>query len=187
VEIEGYRVQKLIEDFLQNRGYTVALIDPKKIIYREEFAAKCQMNYCGRYGRSWSCPPAIGDRDKIQERATQFPIAFLYQKVFPLEDSYDYEGMEAGRRTIMKDTLTLHELLKREKTDYYILSSGSCSLCSECTYPMSPCRFPDKLLISMEALGIDVAVLAREYGLKYYHGPATTTYFALVFLGETND
>ncbi|MDD3112889.1 MAG: DUF2284 domain-containing protein [Candidatus Izemoplasmatales bacterium] len=177
-------MQKKIEDFLKNQGYTYAVIEPDNIIYREEFAAKCRMNYCGRYQKSWSCPPAIGDIEAIKKRANDFPTAILFQKVFPLEDIYDVEGMDAGRKIIMTDTLTLQDDLKKGNAPFFMLAAGSCSLCKECTYPDRPCRFPERMLISMEALGIDVAELARRYQLKYYNGPATVTYFAIVFFGE---
>lgn len=180
-------MQTEIEKFLIEHHYKYALINPKSVIYRDEFAAKCRMNHCGRYQKSWSCPPAIGDIDAIRTNASHFASAILYQKVFQLEDSYDYGSMEAGRKVIMTDSLELYDQLKKTKKAFFMLAAGSCSICAKCTYPEKPCRFPDRMLISMEALGIDVAETAKATQLKYYHGPATTTYFAIVFFGERHD
>ena len=170
-----------INKFLDLQSIEHVLIDPKTIIFRYEFLEKCQMNYCGRYNKSWSCPPAIGDVLKIQDYVLSFSKAYLYQMVFPLEDSYDYESMEKGRNEIMAETLALNSLLLETEDIFCILSAGSCQVCKDCTYPDKPCRFPEKMLFSMESLGIDVAVLAREYGMKYYHGPLTITYFSICF------
>ena len=177
-------MREIIEKFLRDEGMGYCAIDPKTIVFRTEFLEKCQMNYCGRYNRSWSCPPAIGDVAEIQKKTVSYPEGFLFQMVFPLEDDYDVEGMDKGRSVIMKKTLKLNSLLQKTKADFLLLSAGSCMICEHCTYPDKPCRHKDMLLVSMEALGIDVSVIARAGGLRYYHGPRTVTYFSLCCFRE---
>ena len=69
-----------------------------------------------------------------------------------------------------------------ESVPHAIFGAGGCSLCPSCTYPLSTCRKPGEATPSLEAVGIDVYQLASKAGLKYYHGPSTVTYFAMVLL-----
>uniref|UniRef100_UPI0040573B31 DUF2284 domain-containing protein n=1 Tax=Acetatifactor sp. TaxID=1872090 RepID=UPI0040573B31 len=41
----------------------------------------------------------------------------------------------------------------------------------QCTYPNSPCRFPEKMISSMEAYGMLVAEVCKANDMKYYYGP----------------
>ncbi|MDD4069066.1 MAG: DUF2284 domain-containing protein [Candidatus Izemoplasmatales bacterium] len=175
------------EKFLKQKEYIYQIINPQTIVFRDEYAQKCAMNYCGKYNKSWSCPSAIGNVNNLREKVLQFKYAFLYSKITNLEDAYDVESMDKGRNVIMNDTLELLDLLKKGSEPFYILSAGSCSICKTCTYPNQPCRFPERMLISLEALGIDVALLAKENGLKYYNGVNTVTYFSIIFFGKKNE
>ncbi|MFA7144050.1 MAG: DUF2284 domain-containing protein [Candidatus Izemoplasmatales bacterium] len=174
-------MEKTITIYLDENKTTWTFIKKEDIIFREEFTDKCKMNYCGRYNTSWTCPPAIGDIELIKERCLRYHKAILFSMIFPLEDPYDVEGMDLGRRQIMQITYGLYDLTKKAQLQADFLAAGSCSICDKCTYPSQPCRFPEKAMISMEALGIDVAVLARKSGIKYYNGVNTVTYFAMIF------
>ncbi|MFA7076597.1 MAG: DUF2284 domain-containing protein [Candidatus Izemoplasmatales bacterium] len=180
-------MRDFIEKFLKQNDYNFQIVDPQTIVFRDEYAQKCAMNYCGRYNRSWSCPSAIGDVNLLRKKVLSFKHAILYSKITELEDPYDVESMDKGRNNIMNDTLNLLELLKNYSERFYILSAGSCSICSKCTYPDLPCRFPARMLISLEALGIDVALLAKNNDMKYYNGVNTVTYFSIVFFGDRNE
>ncbi|MFA5741737.1 MAG: DUF2284 domain-containing protein [Candidatus Izemoplasmatales bacterium] len=174
----------LITSFLDDNHTRWTFVNKDDIIFRDEFTAKCQMNYCGRYNKSWTCPPAIGNIDSIKKKCLHHSQAILFSMIFPLEDPYDVEGMDFGRNTIMQITYDLFDMVNKSGMHTAFLAAGSCSLCEKCTYPNFPCRHPEKAMISMEALGIDVAVLARKSGLKYYNGVNTVTYFAMIFFDE---
>ncbi len=62
-----------------------------------------------------------------------------------------------------------------------MLGAGGCDICEKCTYPNSPCRFPQKAKPSVEASGVDVVTLCKETGLKYINGVNTVTYFSIAF------
>jgi predicted metal-binding protein len=64
--------------------------------------------------------------------------------------------------------------------DSLLLGSGGCKICETCTYPDSPCRFPDRMTISMEAMGLVVSDVCRANNLSYYYGPNTITYTGCV-------
>ena len=57
----------------------------------------CESNACGNYGRSYMCPPDVGEVETLMGRLKDYRLALVYQTVGTLEDSYDFEGMmEAG-------------------------------------------------------------------------------------------
>ena len=64
------------------------------------------------------------------------------------------------------------------------LTAGSCTICRSCTYPDKPCRFPNKMLSSMEAYGLLVSAVCEASGLPYYYGPGTLTYSACILTKE---
>lgn len=159
-------------------------VRPTDLLFRDEYLLECAANHCGKFGKTWTCPPGLGDVGKHRASVLSFPSAILFQEIFPLEDSYDLDGMDSGRRKIMDFAYALGDSLRKESGEFLFLGAGSCELCSPCGYPSVPCRFPEKAMISLEALGTDVYDLAKKAGLRYYNGPATVTYFILVLFRE---
>ena len=43
------------------------------------------------------CPPLVGSPEQIAARIKNFDEFILLQKVFPLEDSFDFEGMTSAQ------------------------------------------------------------------------------------------
>ena len=48
------------------------------------------------YGKSWACPPAVGPVEECRARCLAHKTAMVFSAVYPLEDSFDYEGMMLG-------------------------------------------------------------------------------------------
>ena len=144
-----------------------------------EVRAACEVNKCGRYDRSWSCPPACGDLGECAERAAAFDWGILLQTTAEMEDDFDVETMFDAER------------LQKERFDAFCgsigkeesclpLGAGSCTLCGECSYPDAPCRFPDRMHASMEAFGLLVTDVCKAADTPYYYGPRTITYTCCV-------
>ncbi|MEG1550330.1 MAG: DUF2284 domain-containing protein [Ruthenibacterium sp.] len=158
---------------------TVILV--KDIPFEREFRKMCEQNACGMYGKSWMCPPFVGDIDTLIAQAQSYHAALVYQTIGTLEDSYDFEGMmEAGAK--------MNELTQKLRTAFDVslkkslhLGAGGCRMCEKCAKrDEKPCRFPDKALSSLEAYGISVSQLAELCGMKYINGQNTVTYFGAV-------
>mgnify|MGYP002868895919 CR=1 FL=1 len=62
------------------------------------------------------------------------------------------------------------------------LTAGSCTVCCSCTYPDRPCRFPGKMLSSMEAYGMVVVDICKANGMGYYYGPQSMAYTSCFLL-----
>ena len=153
-------------------------VEKEDIVVSPDAVNACRQNYCGRYGKSWSCPPGA-DGEKVLRRLRMHAHALLFSTVHPLEDSYDAEGMERGREAHAHVQAQVVALAGCTPQD--ALGAGSCTVCGRCTYPHAPCRFPTKMTRSVESCGISVVDLCQKTGLAYTHGPNTVTYFSLVF------
>ena len=164
------------DEIFQNR-----IIQPEQISFRREVVEACKKNYCGRYGSCWTCPPGIGSLDEIKKRFTKYKSAFVFTTLNTLSDSFDLEGINNAR---VKTTALLGEIcssLRENGVEFTALGCGSCDICKKCTYPDSPCRFPEKAIPAVEACGIDVVSLAADIGINYHNGENTVTFFCIIF------
>lgn len=179
------KIKEKIEGWLTSIGTSVreyAWISPKDIPFSADVRADCERNFCGRYGKCWTCPPGCGDWESLRDMFRGYENAFVFTTCSPLEDSFDIEGMAEGRRLHADADDALAELLKGD--DFRLAGAGSCNICKKCTYPDSPCRFPDRARSSMEACGMDVVTLSKIAGINYINGQNTVTYFSAVFFNE---
>lgn len=152
-------------------------IDISDIAFEPELIDLCKQNHCGNYGKCYTCPPLVGDTDKLIESAKTFDKAIIFQKVYPLEDSFDIEGMNAAAKDFKTLVQAVNEMCLGDDNTL-VLSAGGCRLCEKCgAIDGTPCRFPDKALASLESYGMNVSKLAGACGMKYINGQNTVTYF----------
>ena len=174
-------IEQLTEAAGRLGAYKCGSVAVDQIPFDRGLRKNCEMNYCGAFGKNWMCPPSCGDIDALIARAKTFETLFLFQTVYPLEDSYDIEGMnEAGKRhneLVEALSHTARALLP----SCQMLGAGGCRLCERCAKATDePCRFPDRAHPSLEAYGIYVAGLASKCGMQYINGQNTVTYFGAV-------
>ena len=164
-------------------GFTnVARLDPATIELREEVRAMCASGKCRMYGRSWSCPPACGTLEELRARISGYREGILVQTVGQLEDSMDGDGMMETEAQHKAHFAKLHDLLLQDYPDLLAIGAGTCTRCKTCSYPDAPCRFPDRMTSSMEALGMLVLDVCKANGLTYYYGPNTIAYTSCFLL-----
>lgn len=164
-------------------AYKTGIVRVEDICFDASLRKLCEMNQCGNYGKSWTCPPDVGDINDLIQEAKSYDYALVYQTVSNLEDSFDIEGMEAARvrhKNIMADITKLATETLPGKILH--LAAGGCPNCEVCARKQDqPCRFPDKKLASLEAYGVYVSELAKTAGMKYINGKNTVTYFGAFF------
>ncbi|MFV0466869.1 MAG: DUF2284 domain-containing protein [Lachnospiraceae bacterium] len=172
-----------ILEVMQDAGvYQSGTTHPKKVTFLQEVRDICADNTCRKYGTSWACPPAVGTVEECRTRCLSYDTMIVFTGKYDLEDSFDYEGMIQGIQDFKKLALKVDALVSPFLEDYLVLSNESCELCSDCTYPDAPCRFPDQMQHSLEGYGIMVGELAKMTGVNYNNGPNSVTYFgALLF------
>lgn len=164
-------------------GFThAAALDPATIELKAEVRAMCADNSCGQYDKCWSCPPGCGELTECAQRIAGYRTGLLVQTVGVLEDSMDVETMMdigVGHKAHFQD---LYAALCREYPGMLALGAGCCTQCAVCSYPDAPCRFPDKMVSSMEAYGMMVADVCQKNGLAYFYGPNTIAYTSCFLL-----
>lgn len=160
-------------------GFTYAApMKASTIELRQEVRDMCAA--CSQYGKRWSCPPGCGELEDLRQQLREYNHGVLIQTVGNLEDNFDAETMMETEANHKKYLLRLQKELLEEKADVLILGAGCCTHCKECTYPDAPCRFPEKMVSSMEACGMVVADVCRANNVKYYYGPLTIAYTSCV-------
>ena len=188
-------------NLIKSSGFeNIGEIDLKKVEYHADLRDMCEMNTCGRYGKTWNCPPVIGSYEKLSSQCKSFSAGLLFSFVSEIEDSFDFEGMsEAGSelcRKLCKVNIGMQDIADTQNNDskqkinneqvdekivaYQLYGSGACFSCEKCTYPDEPCRYPEMCFIPIEAAGIYVTQLAKDSGLKYNNGVNTVTFFGML-------
>lgn len=162
-----------------------AVVPVEKIVFDASLITLCSMNSCGNYGKCWTCPPLVGETEKLIEKAKAYSKAAVFQKVYYLEDSFDIEGMDRGKQEFDLLSREIASMVRAEIPGVLFLGAGGCRICPVCAAVSGqPCRFPDEAFASLEAYGIQVSELAAATGMKYINGQNTVTYFGAVFYRE---
>ncbi len=179
------KAQELAERIRAMGAHRAESIKVENIPFDRNFRSMCERNACGNYGKSWMCPPDVGDIDMLISRAKGYDTAVVYQTVGLLEDSYDFEGMmEAGQR-MNELTQKIRNTFCDELPDALFLGAGGCRVCPVCAKRTNePCRFPQKALASLETYGVHVSRLAELCGMNYINGQNTVTYFGAILLHD---
>lgn len=156
------------------------LISTAQIPFEQEIRKICEKNVCRLYGKTWACPPAVGTVEECRARCLSYKTAMVFNAVYPLEDSFDYEGMMQGHSAFKDLCDQLYERVRPQLNQFLLLSNEGCKRCKSCTYPSAPCRKPDLLFPSLEGFGIQVSKLADCANMKYTNGENTVTYFGML-------
>ena len=75
-------------------GFTAAApVNMSALTPLEEVRAMCEADRCGRYGRSWACPPGCGTLEHTRARIEMYSEGILVQSTAELADEFDYQGI----------------------------------------------------------------------------------------------
>lgn len=150
------------------------------LIARAEVREMCSSGKCRIYGKRWSCPPACGDITVCQAKMRRYSGGIIVQTVFSLEDDFDAEGIALAEATHKKRFETFARQMRAAGPACLPLTAGGCTRCECCTYPGKPCRYPNKMMSSMEAYGLLVSDVCRASGLQYNYGPKTIAFTSCI-------
>jgi predicted metal-binding protein len=174
-----------IRDILFEHGARFGEAEVSQMRFDPEFRALCEKNTCGYYGACWTCPPDAGPLEELMTRVRGYERALVFQTIYPLEDSFDIEGMHEASLRHNRLVQAVQAAAKASGEDGLVLGAGACGACKTCTKREGkPCRFPERAVLSLEACGVDVSQLAKLAGLKYINGANTVTYFGVLLYHE---
>ena len=150
--------------------------------YDEDMVIRCQSlcrdNLCGKYGTNWACPPGFSEHmDSLSE---QYDSALLLSRTFAC-DPHDKDAVEecnTGMKAMLRSVV---EHLRAAGIGCRGFSDGGCDLCQTCAYP-GPCRFPDRVMPSVSAVGIDMGAYLESVGERFEFRDDRVTFYFLVFI-----
>ena len=167
----------------EEAGFTAwAKLDVSTIELKPEVRDMCAANSCGMYGKRWSCPPGCGSLEECAQRMKGYTQGILVQTVGDIEDGFDFEAMMEIEAEHKQNFLEMYDSLREAGKKVLAVGSGCCTVCGKCTYPDEPCRFPDKMVSSMEAYGMLVLQICKDNGLTYYYGADKMAYTSCFLL-----
>ena len=159
-------------------------IEVSELVLMPELREFCMQNACGKYGQNYTCPPHVGEIDKLIDMIQSYQKVVIWQNIYPLEDSFDFEGMMDAKVNHDEMTYKIAEKIRKEPgyESALILGAGCCTLCETCAVVSdTPCPNPEKALSSLEAHGINVSKIEEVANMKYINGENTVTYFSGAF------
>lgn len=169
-------INKIIEQAKQYGFNEAAYLDVSTINLSDEVRDMCNEKNCQKYNTNWSCPPGCGTLEEGREKLSNYSMGIIVQTIGEIEDSLDYEGMMDIAEKHKNRFNNFYKIIKETYKDALAFGSGCCTVCSECTYPDEPCRFPNDYVSSMEANGMLVSEICKLNNIKYYYGPNKIAY-----------
>lgn len=175
----------------------------RDIIFDPEVQSYCvNSNFkCPNYNHSWACPP---EAPYLEKEVSTFNKFFLIYYKCDLNKHIEKEKLkhpnQSEKRIKNKLLMTnfLRDKLEQEIFEFlnefqdnckqkFVLWDGHCRVCynildKDCSYDSGePCRYPDKIRYSMEAVGIDVTKTVRNVDLDIEWPPINYVYrFGLI-------
>ena len=159
-----------------------APLDISTIELKPEVRDMCAVNSCGQYGKRWSCPPGCGTLEECGKKIKACTHGILVQTYGDIEDGFDFEAMMEIEADHKEHFSEMYENLREAGLDVLAIGAGCCTACAKCTYPDAPCRFPEKMVSSMEAYGMLVLEICKANGLQYYYGADKMAYTSCFLL-----
>lgn len=116
---------------------------------------------------------------RVPEKMRAYSNGLLLQTIGHMSKAIDSKCYLETEQRHLNQFYLLADFVQSEYPHALCLSAGGCRICQQCAYP-APCRFPKKVMSSMEGYGLFVTQVCRDAGAAYYHGERTITYTACV-------
>jgi predicted metal-binding protein len=185
---------------------TAIEISFKDIIFDPEVQKYCNTEKfrCPNYHHSWACPP---EAPYMKDIISQFDRFFLIFYKFNLKDYIKKNKLknhgrneksirnslyhkEVVRDQLEKEISNFIEPLNNQYKEKLILWDGYCRVCNKegkkCTYDIKePCRYPNQIRYSMEAVGINVEKTVKTVNIILEWPPINYIYrFGLICIKQ---
>lgn len=152
-----------------------AFFDTDALVFSERVRRVCETD-CAMYGKSWSCPPAVGSVDECRARALSYKSGLLIATAAEAGD--DISGRAAHERI----TDAVVELMRQYAGNVLALSAEACAKCGRCAWP-APCRHPECARPCVESYGILLTDLAERCGADFT-ADGYTIWFSLILYND---
>ena len=164
--------------------YFYAYIDPKELEFNQRIRWICQ-NECPMYGKTWACPPGVGEVDQCKAKCLTYKNCLLIGTITEVNDVADMQETLDTRPAHEKVTNQVRDLMREQGVIPYILSTEACAICTRCAYLDGlPCRMPGKMHPCVESHGINIIPTLESQGLEFHYGTNIVTWYSLLFFNE---
>ena len=137
------------------------------------------------YGKSWACPPGVGEVEACRSKCGAYENCLLVGTIVEVADIADLEATLATRSDHEALTNEIRELMRQQGVEPYVLSTEACALCERCAIlDGQPCRMPDKMHPCVESHGINLIPTLESCGLEFQYGENIITWYSLLFFNE---
>lgn len=174
-----------------------AFIDINKVSVDKKLFTRMCKDGCVNYDKKYSCPPCSPEFGKYLSRhevkAKLMMVVMLVFEIGQLGNCGYKENLKLKiANSIIKTRIEkiMRALEEKINADYgrtsqtRFIGSGACRLCRPCQRKFKrPCKHPDKMRYSLEALGVDCGKLVKDaFGkeLKWYKNKKAPEYTAVV-------
>ena len=157
------------------------LADPKKLEFSQRVRTVCRQE-CPRYGKTWACPPAVGEVEECRSRCLGYGQCLMIATAAEISDIGNMEEALATRPAHEAVTDQVGKILREAGMEPYILSTEACAICDRCAYlDGEPCRHPEKMHPCVESHGINLVPMLEEQGMDFQFGRNVVTWVSLLF------
>ena len=151
----------------------------EELVFTHRVRVICEQE-CPQYGKSWACPPGVGTVEECQQRCMAYPDALLITTMAEVSDITNIHETLATRGEHEEITRQVNSFFREQGVETYVLSTESCAICENCTYPFSPCRHRERMFPCVESHGILVTELTERYEIAFQAGGNIVTWFSLI-------
>ena len=161
--------------------FSYHFFDPRELEFTDRIRWICQ-HECPMYGKSWACPPAVGQVAQCKLKCLQYPKCLMIVTMTEVSDIANIEETLSTRPEHEAITAQVREILREEGIDPYILSTEACAVCERCAYlDGQPCRMPERMHPCVESHGINVIPMFEKLGIPFISGENLVTWVSMLF------
>ena len=156
-------------------------VDPKTLEFSDRIRWICR-NECPMYGKTWACPPAVGQVAECKCKCLGYENCLMIATVTEVNDITDIEETLATRPGHEEITNQVGALMEEQGVKPYILSTEACAVCERCAWlDGQPCRHPERMHPCVESHGINLIPVLEENGIEFQFGGNVVTWVSLLF------
>ena len=161
--------------------YVYTYIDPKTLDFSDRIRYICKTE-CPMYGKTWACPPAVGEVDECKAKCLQYNSCLMVGTITEMVGEPSMAQSLATRPEHEEVTTQVRDILRAEGIDPYVLSTEACAVCERCAWLDGlPCRKPERMHPCVESHGINVIPLFETLGIPFICGENIVTWVSLLF------
>jgi len=136
---------------------------------KEKYFKLCESG-CVNFGSKYSCPPYSPSFKNFSSKFTSLKVICYKIALDQYSEATPYNRVRASN-SVLKSLLD-KELLNCKLNELLVVGSGSCRACKPCAAKEKlKCKKPEKLIFSLESLGVDVNQLVTDcfgFQLEWY-------------------